>query len=181
MALNTDYIDLLLLHRPDPLLDADEVAEVLQQLVQAGKIRAVGVSNYVPAQFSLLQSRLSIPLVTNQIQLSLAHTEPLTNGTLDDTQERRISPMIWSPLGGGKMFDPQSQLAILLSKLGLKYGVSDSAMAIAWLLRLPSRPVPILGTMNIDRLHALAQADTVSLELQDWYKLLEVATGQPVT
>ena len=105
--LKVDHIDLLLLHRPDPLLDAAEVAGVLETLVAEGKTRAVGVSNYTPSQFALLQSKLSIPLVANQIELSVSHTAPLHDGTLDDCQRLGVLPMAWSPLAGGRLFDPE--------------------------------------------------------------------------
>jgi len=178
--LRTDRIDVLLLHRPDPLLAADEVALVLTELLQSGKLRHIGVSNYTNAQLALLQSRLSSPLVTNQIEISLAHTVPLADGTLDDAQRLRMSPMIWSPLGGGSLLGKPG-LAELLARLAKKYDLpSPAAVAIAWLLRLPSRPVPILGTMNAERLRELAAADGVILELQDWFQLLEAATGREV-
>ena len=102
--LGTDHVDLLLLHRPDPLLDADETAAALEEVVRAGKALYVGVSNHTPTQIDLLQSRLAIPLVTNQIELSLIHTAPLFDGTLDHAQQHRAAPMAWSPLGGGGLF-----------------------------------------------------------------------------
>jgi predicted oxidoreductase len=178
----TDRIDLLLLHRPDPLLDADEVAGALETLIKAGKIRAVGVSNYTNDQIALLQARLSVPLVTNQIELSLAHTVPLTDGSLDCAQQRRMSPMIWSPLGGGRMLaDQDAPLAKALSAMAKRYGLdSPAAMAIAWLLRLPSRPLPILGSMDEARIRAMAAADAVVMDMQDWFELLAVAQGREV-
>jgi predicted oxidoreductase len=178
----TDRIELLLLHRPDPLLDADEVAEALMALVKAGKVRALGVSNYTNDQLSLLQSRLSVPLVTNQIELSLAYTGPLTDGSLDYAQQHRMSPMIWSPLGGGKLLaDPQSAITKVLAAMAEHYGLDGpAAMAIAWLLRLPSKPLPILGSMDASRLVAMAKADAVAMDLQDWFALLAAAEGREV-
>ncbi len=107
--LGTDYIDVLLLHRPDPLMDADETARGLELVVKAGKVRAIGVSNFMSSQFDLLQSRLSFPLVTNQIEMSVLHTAPLTDGTLDHAQQHCYAPMIWSPLGGGSLFTGQGE------------------------------------------------------------------------
>ncbi len=177
-----ERIDLLLLHRPDPLLDADEAAGALEALVKSGKVGAVGVSNYTNDQLRLLQSRLPIPLVTNQIELSLAHVAPLTDGSLDHAQQQRMCPMIWSPLGGGRLLaDASAPLTKGLAAMAERYGLDGpAAMAIAWLLRLPSRPLPILGSMDEGRLRALAAADAVRIEMQDWFALLALAEGREV-
>ena len=182
--LKTDHVDMLLLHRPDPLMDAAEVAEVLEALVAEGKTRAVGVSNYTPSQFAMLQSKLPIPLMANQIELSVTHTAPLYDGTLDDCVNYGISPMAWSPLGGGRLFDREKgnpQLVDLLSALADKYGVQGAGtMALAWLLRLPSKPLPIIGSTDPERVKSLARATEIEFDLQDWFQVLEVASGQPV-
>ncbi|CAN7500818.1 aldo/keto reductase [Rhizobium sp. LjRoot98] len=182
--LKTDHVDLLLLHRPDPLLDAAEVAGVLEALVKEGKTRAVGVSNYTPSQVALLQAKLNIPLVANQIELSVSHTAPLTDGTLDDCQRLGISPMAWSPLGGGRLFDREKgnpRLVDLLTALAAQYGVSGpGTVALAWLLRLPSKPLPIIGSTDPERVKALARAVEIEFDLQDWFQVLEVASGRPV-
>jgi predicted oxidoreductase len=182
--LKTDHVDLLLLHRPDPLLDAGEVAGVLEALVAEGKTRAVGVSNYTPSQIALLQSKLNIPLVANQIELSVSHTQPLTDGTLDDCQRLGIAPMAWSPLGGGRLFDKEKgnpELVELLTRLADKYGVPGAGtVALAWLLRLPSKPLPIIGSTDPERVRALSRAGEIAFDLQDWFQVLEVARGRPV-
>lgn len=182
--LRVDHIDLLLLHRPDPLLDAAEVAGVLEALVAEGKTRAVGVSNYTPSQFALLQSKLNIPLVANQIELSVSHTAPLHDGTLDDCQRLGVAPMAWSPLGGGRLFDKEKGnpgLVDLLTGLAGKYDVhGPGAIALAWLLRLPSKPLPIIGSTDPERVKTLARATEVDLDLQDWFQVLETASGRPV-
>ncbi|WP_428426250.1 aldo/keto reductase [Pararhizobium sp.] len=182
--LKTDRVDMLLLHRPDPLMDAAEVAEVLEALVSEGKTRAVGVSNYTPSQFAMLQSKLPIPLMVNQIELSVTHTAPLYDGTLDDCVNYGISPMAWSPLGGGRLFDREKgnpQLVDLLSALADKYGVQGAGtVALAWLLRLPSKPLPIIGSTDPERVTSLARATEIEFDLQDWFQVLEVATGRPV-
>jgi predicted oxidoreductase len=182
--LKTDHVDLLLLHRPDPLMDAAEVAEVLEALVAEGKTRAVGVSNYTPSQFAMLQSKLPIPLMANQIELSVTHTAPLYDGTLDDCVNYGISPMAWSPLGGGRLFDREKgnpQLVDLLSALADKYGVQGAGtVALAWLLRLPSKPLPIIGSTDPERVKALARATEIDFDLQDWFQVLELASGRPV-
>lgn len=182
--LKTDHVDLLLLHRPDPLMDAAEVAEVLEALVAEGKTRAVGVSNYTPSQFAMLQSKLPIPLMANQIELSVTHTAPLYDGTLDDCANYGISPMAWSPLGGGGLFDKEKgnpQLVDLLTSLAAQYGVQGAGtVALAWLLRLPSKPLPIIGSTDPERVKALARATEIEFDLQDWFQVLEVASGRPV-
>ena len=151
-TLKADYLDVLLVHRPDPLMDADETASGLEAVVKAGKVRAVGVSNFTPSQFDLLASRLSFPLVTNQIEMSVLHTMPLFDGSLDHAQRLRVPPMIWSPLGGGRLFTgsgPQeSRVRDALGKVALELGGGDIAtVAIAWLLRHPARLVPVLGSL----------------------------------
>lgn len=182
--LKTDHVDLLLLHRPDPLMDAAEVAEVLEALVAEGKTRAVGVSNYTPSQFAMLQSKLPIPLMANQIELSVTHTAPLYDGTLDDCVNYGISPMAWSPLGGGRLFDKEKgnpQLVDLLTSLAAQYGVQGAGtVALAWLLRLPSKPLPIIGSTDPERVKSLARATEIDFDLQDWFQVLEVASGRPV-
>lgn len=134
--LRTDYIDVLLLHRPDPLMDADDTAAGLQAVVKAGKVRAVGVSNFTPPQIDLLASRLPFPVVTNQIEMSVTATEPLTDGSLDHAQRLRYAPMIWSPLGGGSLFtgtgEQEQRVRAALQAVGGELGVDDiAAVAIA--------------------------------------------------
>lgn len=179
-SLGTDHVDLLLLHRPDPLMDADATAEVLARLQQEGKTRAVGVSNHTPAQFDLLQSRLPVPLVTNQIELSLLHPEPLVDGMLDHIQRRRIAPMAWSPLGGGGLFRQEGPLAAALERAAREHGLDAGCIALAWLLRLPARPLPVLGTTRLDRLRGLARAEGLALDRQSWFELYQASLGHQV-
>lgn len=181
----TDYIDLLLLHRPDPLMDADEAAGALQELVSSGMVRAVGVSNFTPSQFDLLASRLPFALVTNQIEMSVLETSPLFDGSLDHAQQRRYSPMIWSPLGGGSLFSGSAQrekrVRAVLEILAAKYAARDaSTVAIAWLLRHPARLIPVLGSMKRDRLARMVQALQIQLDRQDWFAVLEASEGRSV-
>jgi predicted oxidoreductase len=184
-ALRTDYLDLLLLHRSDPLLDADAVAAVLQRLLRAGAVRAIGVSNHLPAQLELLQSRLDVPLVTNQIECSALHVAPLFDGTLDQAQRLRMSPTIWSPLAGGRLLQPRTdteqRVATALDAVGARMGLGRAETAIAWLATLPSRPVPVLGSGDLARLATQAAAAQLRLERQDWFSILEAAQGHPVT
>ncbi|PSH64418.1 MULTISPECIES: aldo/keto reductase [Phyllobacterium] len=183
--LHTDYIDVLLIHRPDPLMDADETAAGLESVVTAGKVRAVGVSNFSPSQFDLLASRLPFPLVTNQIEMSVVHTASLFDGSLDHAQRLGYAPMIWSPLGGGSLFTGdgaqekrvRETLKMIADEAG---GVDISAIAIAWLLRHPARPIPVLGSLKRERLAAMAAALDIKLERQQWFGILKASTGQDV-
>jgi predicted oxidoreductase len=177
----TDRIDLLLIHRPDPLMDADETGETLDALVASGKVLSVGVSNFRPWDFSLLQSSMETNLVTNQIEISLTAPEAFTNGDLAYLQERMIPPMAWSPLGGGSLFSgQQADLFTALQAIGKESGVDASAVAIAWLLRHPARIVPVLGTNNLDRIKRIGDAAKVEMDRQTWFELYTLAIRKEV-
>lgn len=183
--LGVEYVDLLLIHRADPFMDADDTAKGLEQALRSGKTRYIGVSNFSASQFQLLQSRLAQPLVTNQIELSLLHTAPFFDGVLDQAQEIRRSPMAWSPLGKGRLFDASDvnaqRVRNALAAAGERMGTDDiAAVALAWLLAHPSKPVPILGTNKPDRLAKLAKATALVMERETWFELLEAARGEPV-
>lgn len=183
-ALGTEYVDLLLLHRPDPLLDADETAGALTGLVESGKVRAVGVSNFLPHQVDLLASRLDVPVATNQVELSVTATAALADGTLDHAQRHGYPPMAWSVLGGGGLFtaddERSARIRAALRGVGEEAGLSEPATALAWVLRHPSRPVAVLGSMNPGRIADLAAAAEVTMERQHWFEILEAAQGHPV-
>ena len=184
-ALRTDYVDLLLLHRPDPLMHADEVAEAFQVLHTAGKVLYFGVSNFTPSQFALLQSRLEMPLVTNQVQLSVLHADPIYDGTLDHCQRLGISPMAWSPFGGGALFKDESERAVrmraALAEVGDALGgASIDQVALAWLLALPSEVVPVLGTGKLERVRAAAGAEALRLTRDQWFQILKASSGADV-
>ena len=183
--MRTDTIDLLLIHRPDPLMDADEVAEAFGALRAAGKVRAFGVSNFMPWQFHLLQSRLDFPLVTNQIELSVLYLDPLHDGTLDQAQRLRVPPMAWSPLAGGRLFDPADERAArvraVLERIGQELGgAAVDQVALAWLLRHPARVLPVLGTGKTERVRATAAAEGLSLDRQQWFAIWEASAGREV-
>jgi predicted oxidoreductase len=183
--LHTDYLDLFLIHRPDPLLDADEVAEALTALRAAGKVRHCGVSNFLPWQFDLLQSRLDFPLVTNQIQVSVLHMNALHDGSLDQCQRQRIVPMAWSPLGGNALFFSEEERVVrvrqVLQTISEELGAAGiDQVALAWVLQHPSRPLPVLGTNRISRIHSLADAEKLTLTRQQWFAIWEASAGHPV-
>jgi predicted oxidoreductase len=180
----TDRLDLLLIHRPDALMDADEVAAALNELLNSGKVRAIGVSNFTPFQWDLLQSRLDTPLVTNQVELSLTFLDTLHDGTLDQAQQLRRPPMIWSPLAGGRLFSQNDERSVrvraVLERIAEAHGVAPDVIALAWVLAHPSKPLPVLGTGNLDRVRASVQALSVTLDRQEWFALWEASAGREV-
>ncbi|MBP6016935.1 MAG: aldo/keto reductase [Candidatus Promineofilum sp.] len=182
--LHTDTLDLLLIHRPDPLIDADEVAEALAALRLSGKIRHAGVSNFSPRQFELLQSRLDFPLVTNQIELSVLHLAPLHDGTLEQLQQLRVPPMLWSPVAGGRLFNDGDERAMRVRKaleaVGREVGASVDGVALAWLLRHPARALPVMGTGKIERLREAVMAESITLDRQQWFAVWEASAGREV-
>ncbi|WP_128255627.1 aldo/keto reductase [Falsirhodobacter deserti] len=177
--MKTDRIDLLLIHRPDPLMDADETGAVLDRLVATGKVLSVGVSNFRPWDMRLLQSRMKTRLATNQIELSLMAHDALTNGDLAYLQEERIVPMAWSPLAGGAL-SMDGPLRQRLDKIAAEQGADWSAVAVAWLLRHPAGIVPVLGTNNPDRIRAIGEAARVEIDRQTWFELYTDALGREV-
>lgn len=181
-ALRTDRLDLLLIHRPDLLMDADALGRCFDELKAAGKVLQVGVSNYSPSQLALLHSRHS--LVTHQIELSPLHLAALDDGTLDQCQALGLRPMIWSPLGGGRLFGQGDAQAVrvyeVLAALGHRYGASVASMAYAWLLRHPSRPWPITGSGRVQGLRDAVAALSIELEAEDWYLIWQAGAGREV-
>ncbi|HFE3555435.1 TPA: aldo/keto reductase family oxidoreductase [Enterobacter hormaechei] len=181
--LATDRIDLLLIHRPDPLMDADEVAEAFLALHQSGKVRHFGVSNFTPAQFALLQSRLPFTLATNQVEISPVHQPLLLDGTLDQLQQLRIRPMAWSCLGGGRLFNDEAfqplrnELETVARELNAE---SIEQVVYAWILRLPSKPLPIIGSGKIERVRAALVAQELEMSRQQWFRIRKAALGYDV-
>ncbi|MBC8100401.1 MAG: aldo/keto reductase [Armatimonadetes bacterium] len=183
--LQTDRLDLLLIHRPDALMDADEVAAALHALKQSGKVLHFGVSNFMPFHFDLLQARVDFPLVTNQIEYSVLQMNAQFDGTLDQAQHLRRPPMIWSPLGGGGIFgggDAKAQrvrrtLGQIAEELG---NVGIDQVALAWLMQHPAKPLPVLGTGKLERIQAAVDAERLMLDKQQWFLIWEASMGQEV-
>jgi predicted oxidoreductase len=174
--LGTDYLDLLLIHRPDPLMDPEEVSEAFGLLKQNGKVLHFGVSNFTATQFDMLQSYLPFPLVTNQIEVSLSRLEALLDGTVDMLMKFKACPMAWSPLGGGKLMTGPTSL---WSKKD-KYSATETQLSLAWLMRHPSGMFPVIGTTQPDRIIESAKAVDIELDRQDWFEMLKIATGKDV-
>lgn len=176
----TDYLDLLLIHRPDPFMDPEETGRALDDLVAAGKIRAAGVSNFRPWDLGLLQSAMAQPLVTNQIELSLAELSPFTDGSLADLQTRGLPAMAWSPLGGGALMRARTPLTARMDELAAAAGAGRAAIAVAFLLAHPARILPVMGTNSLDRIATLGEALSVRLSREQWFELYSLASGKPV-
>ncbi len=183
--LGTEYIDLLLIHRPSPLMDPDRIAEEFAQLKKAGKVLHFGVSNFTPSQFEMLNSRF--PLVTNQVEASLLHLEPFTDGTFDQCLRHGIKPMVWSPLGGGGIFgnSPNEREARILdaarqiiTRRGQHIGIDQ--LLLAWLLLHPSHILPVVGTGRIERLKAAHDAQYIMMSREEWFELWQASTGAEV-
>ena len=175
-----DEIDVLLVHRPDPFMDHHETGAALDALVDAGKVCAAGVSNFRPWDWSLLQSAMRHPLVTNQIELSLKHIAPFTNGDLAFHQQHGHVVMAWSPLGGGDLMTASNELTHRMDSIAKRSGVDRAAVATAFLLAHPAKITPVLGTNNLDRISSISAAETVQLDRQDWFSLYEAALGSEV-
>ncbi len=183
--LNVEQLDVVLIHRPDVLMDADEVAQAFQELHKIGKVKHFGVSNFSPSQFSLLQSRLSKPLVTNQVEINPLNFEVAHDGTLDQLQELRIQPMAWSCLAQGDIFSGNSEqvqrvrgeLEAIRDEIGAQ---SIDQVIYAWVMRLPSKPLPIIGSGKIERVENAIQAVNLTLTREQWYRVWVAAKGHGV-
>ena len=202
--LAVDYLDLLVLHRPDVLMEPEEVAAAFDRLHAAGEVRHFGVSNYSAAQVELLATALDRPLVVNQLQLSLAHPDLIDDtvvvndshperavrgfGTLQYCMKEGITVQAWAPLGAGKLVrddpaPPGSRLAAVrreLAALAGACGVEPAAVAIAWILRHPARIQPILGARTPEEIRAAAPAVELELTREEWYRLFNASRGAPV-
>ncbi|MEB1809089.1 MAG: aldo/keto reductase [Bacillaceae bacterium] len=183
--LATDYIDVLLIHRPDPYMNPSEVAEAFIQLKSEGKVRAFGVSNFTPSQVAMLDSYLPFSLVTNQIELSVLHTTPFLDGSIDQCLERRMSPMAWSPLAGGRVFTGEDNQSVRVRETITKLrdelnAVSIDQVMLAWLLQHPANIVPIIGTGNLERIERSIEALDIKLTRQQWFDVWESSLGHEV-
>lgn len=185
--IGVDVIDLLLIHRPDPLMDAPALGACLDGLIDCGKLRGVGVSNFMPWDVDLLQSGMKHQLQTNQLELSLLNTAPFINGQLAHAQQHRMPVMAWSPLGGGRLHaqadtvgTAAARLAPRLKQLAQAAGTDTTAVAMAWLMHHPVGVLPVMGSNQLDRIARFADAARVPMDRQTWYGLYELANGHEV-
>lgn len=180
----TDYLDLLLIHRPDPRMDYEDTAYGLESVVRSGKVKAVGVSNFLPWQFETLSNFMSIPLVTNQVEFSVLNTQPLYDGTVAQSQMRGFPLTAWSPLGGGSLFHGQDDRSLrirsCLEELGRPQNFNLAQVALSWILQHPADILPVIGTNQVERIREYATATAMEWDLQDWYRVLEATVGHEV-
>lgn len=178
--LKTEYLDLLLLHRPSPLMQPEIIAEAVSTLKRQGKIKNFGVSNFIPSQVDLISKDTSI--LVNQIQFSLTHHDAMHDGTLDQMMLKNIIPMAWSPLGLVFKEDTEQTRRIhkQLGKLMDKYNATEDQLLLAWLLKHPAKIHPVVGSTNKERLKNAVKAIEIDLELEDWFLILVACQGHKV-
>ncbi|EZH73865.1 hypothetical protein ATO12_13335 [Aquimarina atlantica] len=181
--LNTDYIDLFLIHRPSPLMNPEEIAEAFSQLKNDGKVLHFGVSNFTTQQFAMLHK--FIPLVTNQIEVSPLHLHPFVDGTLDQCIVERISPMGYSTLAGGKFFAKQPEDKVVrinkvVNVLTEKYNVTPDQILTSWIIKHPSGILPIIGSTKINRIQSAIDALAINITDEEWFMIWEASTGEEV-
>jgi predicted oxidoreductase len=178
--LQTDYLDLLLLHRPSPLMHPDEIAEAISQLKSQGKIKSFGLSNFTNSQTDLIRTRTDVAF--NQIEFSATAYEPMLDGSLDYMMTHKIKPLAWSPVGS--IFKEESEqtrrLKYLMVELVAKYEAPADVILLAWILRHPARIIPVSGSCSIDRLKNQMKATQLQLELEDWFALWTESMGEKV-
>lgn len=178
--LRTDYLDILLLHRPSPLMEADEIAEAVTKLKADGKIIDFGVSNFTSSQTELIRTKTQVDY--NQIQFSATHHEAMTDGNLDYMQIHNIKPMAWNPLGSvfRENTSQTRRLKELLANLVQKYGVGSDTILLAWILKHPAQITPIAGTVNVARIQNLQKATQLDLDKEDWFAIWTESMGHRV-
>ena len=178
--LKTDYLDVLLLHRPSPLLEINEVSEAINQLMKEGKIKSFGLSNFTISQTELIQTEL--PVSYNQIQFSATHLEPMVDGSLDFMQKHQITPMSWNPLGSVFREDSEKtrRLKKLLATFVEKYELGSDTILLSWIMKHPSKVIPVAGTVNVQRIKQLQKAIELELDLEDWFAIWEASIGNKV-
>jgi predicted oxidoreductase len=182
--MGVEHVALWQIHRPDILTHPSEIAEALTAAHKAGKIGAIGVSNFTASQVEALAAYLDLPVVSNQIELSPLEITPFTNGLTDQALARRMTVMAWSPLGGGRLGDPKDERGLAVAKAldakAAEAGVSRAAAAYSWIMAHPSRPIPLVGTQSVARIAEIPDAFKPKWTRADWYAVLVAAMGAPL-
>ena len=181
--LNVDSLDMLLIHRPSPLMDPDHGSEAFEHLYTVGKVKHFGVSNFSAQQFDLLQSRIDMPLLVNQVELSPLELKHFKDGTLEHAQQHAVTPMAWSPFAGGDLFKLEGinpTLYQAMSDVAEAHQASFDQVALAWLMRHPAGIAPVLGSGKIERVLAAQQALTMTLSDHEWFAIWVASQGHPV-
>ena len=178
--LGTDYLDLLLLHRPSPLMNPHEITETFSLLKENGKVREFGVSNFSASQFDLIHS--VFPLITNQIEISINKIDAFYDGTLDQMMKNNLKPMAYSVLGNyfTEKSDENIRLKNVLNELCMKYNSEENQILLAFLLKHPSKIIPLIGTSRVKKILEMKKCLSINLESEDWFRLLEAKKGQEV-
>ncbi|NYE64049.1 putative oxidoreductase [Duganella sp. 1224] len=180
--LRTDHVDLLLIHRPDPLMHFDEIAGAFERLRQDGKVKHFGVSNFSRHQFESLNRRIA--LATNQVEFSPLHVAPMFDETFDGLQDLGVAPMIWSPLGGGRLFSSDDAAGVrvraAIQKVADELQRPFGSVVFAWIMQLPSRPVPLTGSGRLAAVREAVEATHFSLSRSQWFEILRAARGHEV-
>lgn len=179
--MNIDHIDCLLLHRPDPLMDPAQTGAALEGLVQSGKVRALGVSNFRPWDWRLVQGHMTTQLCTNQIEINPLALESFTSGDLAEMQRDQLVPQAWSPLAGGQLFaDAAHPVGAHLARLAAREAVGLDALLIAWLLYHPAQILPVMGSNDLGRIARFSDAFSVPMTRQLWFEIYEAGLGSEV-
>ena len=178
--LKTDYLDVLLLHRPSPLMNPKEISEEIDKLKEEGKIKSFGVSNFTNSQIKFISKETKV--LWNQIEFSLTNNHPMIDGTLDYLQENKIGVMAWSPLGSffKEKNEKQKRITILFNALSEKYNCTHDQLLLAWILKHPANIYPVLGSTNPNRLKLAVNAIKINLEIDDWFLILKASDGKKV-
>jgi len=178
--LKTDYLDLLLLHRPSPLMNPEEIGETFNLLRDQKKVRHFGVSNFSPSQFDLIND--AFPLVTNQVEISVSQTGAFYDGTLDQMMLKKLQPMAWSVMGNyfTEKSEQNKRIKSVLAEICSKYDAEENQILLAFILKHPSKILPVIGTSRRDVIKKFKQSLSINLEREDWFKLLEAAEGEEV-
>jgi predicted oxidoreductase len=180
--LHTDHLDLLLIHRPDPLMDFDEIAEAFTRLKEAGKVLHFGVSNFSRHQFEVLNRRIA--LATNQVEFSPLHVAPMFDETFDGLQDLGVAPMIWSPLAGGRLFTANDanaeHLRLVIKDIADRLHQPFASVVFAWIMQLPSKPIPLTGSGRIEAIKVAVAGAGFQLSRHDWFAILRAARGHEV-
>lgn len=181
--LHTDYLDLLLIHRPSPLMNPEEIAEAVVKLKESGKILHFGVSNFTKTQFEMLDA--FTPLVTNQIEISPLHLDPFIDGTLDQCIVKKVRPMAYSTLAKGKFFSDHPDDRVLrinkiVNQLAQKYNARLDQILISWMTKHPSGILPVIGSTKISRIKSAVDALKVEITDEEWFMIWEASNGKEV-
>lgn len=178
--MGVESVDLYQIHRRDLMTHPHEVAGALTRMVEAGKARAIGVSNHSPAEFDALQAFLGQPIASTQPEFSALHTAPLFDGTLDQAMRLDVAVLAWSPLGGGRLASEEHPAAVALAAHGARYGVDGATAALAWVMAHPARIIPIVGSQNPARIAASSDVYKVEWTRAEWYAVLQAGMGEPL-